>query len=149
MRRGIGRLLVEDLAARAAAAGARYVDVTANPNAVEFYSRVGFEITGRTETRFGPAPRMTLSVQTSLHERDTAAISKLMHAFLRAVSFQRGERPSYDALPDLFIPSARLIRNSATDPEITTVGEFVRMRCAAYHPRRAHLVRRNGTARND
>jgi GNAT superfamily N-acetyltransferase len=31
MRQGIGRLLVDEFAARAAAAGARYVDVIANP----------------------------------------------------------------------------------------------------------------------
>ena len=62
MRRGVGRILVDDLAARAAAAGASYVDVVANPNALGFYSRLGFQVTGQTSTRFGSAPRMTLDL---------------------------------------------------------------------------------------
>jgi ribosomal protein S18 acetylase RimI-like enzyme len=66
MRRGVGRILVDDLAARAAAAGASYVDVVANPNALEFYSRVGFQVTGQTSTRFGSAPRMTLDPSAAL-----------------------------------------------------------------------------------
>lgn len=64
MRRGIGRILVHDVAARARAAGAQYVDVIANPNALGFYSRLGFEVTGRAATRFGEAPRMTLDLTT-------------------------------------------------------------------------------------
>lgn len=62
MRLGIGRMLVDDLATRAAAGGARYVDVIANPNALQFYERLGFEVTGRASTRFGNAPRMTLDL---------------------------------------------------------------------------------------
>jgi GNAT superfamily N-acetyltransferase len=62
MGRGIGRLLVQDLATRAAAAGASHVDVIANPNALGFYERVGFEFSGQASTRFGDAPRMTLDV---------------------------------------------------------------------------------------
>jgi ribosomal protein S18 acetylase RimI-like enzyme len=63
MRLGIGRMLVHDLANRAAAAGASRVDVIANPNALGFYMRLGFEVTGRATTRFGDAPRMTLDLQ--------------------------------------------------------------------------------------
>ena len=59
MRRGVGRLLVADLTARAAAAGASHVDVIANPNALAFYERLGFETTGQASTRFGEAPRMS------------------------------------------------------------------------------------------
>jgi ribosomal protein S18 acetylase RimI-like enzyme len=62
MGRGVGRALVDDLSARAAAAGASHVDVVANPNALGFYSRLGFQITGQTSTRFGSAPRMTLEL---------------------------------------------------------------------------------------
>jgi GNAT superfamily N-acetyltransferase len=62
MRMGVGRMLVHDLAGRAAAAGARYVDVIANPNALEFYAGLGFKITGHASTRFGSAPRMTLDL---------------------------------------------------------------------------------------
>jgi ribosomal protein S18 acetylase RimI-like enzyme len=65
MGRGIGRLLVDDVAARARAAGVRYIDVIANPNALGFYERPGFEIAGQASTRFGPAPRMTLDVSRS------------------------------------------------------------------------------------
>ena len=62
MRRGVGRMLVHDVAARAAAAGAGHVDVIANPNALGFYSRLGFEVTGEASTQFGNAPRMTLDL---------------------------------------------------------------------------------------
>src|SRR5438045_3740347 len=62
MRLGVGRKLVDDVAMRAAAAGASHVDVIANPNALGFYSRLGFEITGEASTRFGNAPRMTLDL---------------------------------------------------------------------------------------
>ena len=62
MRRGVGRALVDDVAARAAAGGATHVDVIANPNALGFYLRLGFEVCGRATTRFGSAPRMTLDL---------------------------------------------------------------------------------------
>jgi len=62
MRRGVGRLLVHDVARRAAAAGAGHIDVIANPNALGFYARLGFDVTGQTSTRFGSAPRMTLEL---------------------------------------------------------------------------------------
>jgi GNAT superfamily N-acetyltransferase len=57
MRAGVGRALVEDAAARAAAAGAASLEVTAGP-AQGFYEKVGFELVGAAETRFGPAVRM-------------------------------------------------------------------------------------------
>jgi ribosomal protein S18 acetylase RimI-like enzyme len=59
---GVGRLLVDDVVTRAAAAGASHVEVIANPNAVGFYERLGFEITGQASTRFGAAPRMSLEL---------------------------------------------------------------------------------------
>ena len=62
---GVGRALVEDAAARAAALGAHAGDVTANDNAVGFYERAGFRITGEAGTRFGPAPRMRRNVSTA------------------------------------------------------------------------------------
>ena len=62
MRMGVGRMLVHDLAVRAAAGGASYVDVIANPNALGFYVRLGFTVTGHASTRFGSAPRMTLEL---------------------------------------------------------------------------------------
>jgi hypothetical protein len=63
-----------------------------------------------------------------IRESDAAAIDELMGRFLRAVSFEHGRQPSYGDLPDLFVPSARLIRNSGASPEISTVDEFVRAR---------------------
>jgi len=62
MGRGVGRMLVDDLARRAAAAGATHIDVVANPRALGFYERLGFEVTGEATTRFGSAPRMTLEL---------------------------------------------------------------------------------------
>lgn len=62
MGRGVGRLLVEDVAARANAAGATRLGVIANPRAVGFYERLGFRVTGEAPTRFGPAPRMSLEL---------------------------------------------------------------------------------------
>ena len=59
---GVGRLLVEDVAVRAATEGANRVMVTANPRALGFYERLGFRITGEASTRFARAPRMTLDL---------------------------------------------------------------------------------------
>jgi GNAT superfamily N-acetyltransferase len=54
---GVGRALVEDAAARAAAAGAAALEVTAGP-AQGFYDKVGFAVIGTAPTRFAPAVRM-------------------------------------------------------------------------------------------
>jgi GNAT superfamily N-acetyltransferase len=61
---GVGRALVQDAAARAAEAGAEYLEVTAGP-AEGFYAKVGFEITEAAQTRFGPAVRMRRSLRSS------------------------------------------------------------------------------------
>ena len=45
----------------AGARGATRLDVVANPQAVAFYEAVGFQPAGDAQTRFGPAPRMSLS----------------------------------------------------------------------------------------
>jgi GNAT superfamily N-acetyltransferase len=57
MRRGVGRALVEDAAARARDSAAACLEVTAGP-AAGFYERLGFTIIGEAKTRFGPAVRM-------------------------------------------------------------------------------------------
>jgi GNAT superfamily N-acetyltransferase len=62
MGTGIGRLLVDDVAVRAAAGGASHVDVIANPNALGFYERVGFRASGDVSTRFGRGIRMSLEL---------------------------------------------------------------------------------------
>jgi ribosomal protein S18 acetylase RimI-like enzyme len=60
MRAGLGRALVEDAMRLAHDRGADFIDVTANPHAMGFYRRVGFEVTGEVQTRFAPAKRMRL-----------------------------------------------------------------------------------------
>jgi GNAT superfamily N-acetyltransferase len=62
MRAGVGRRLVEDARRIARERGAARIDVVANPQAVAFYEAVGFTTVGAAQTRFGPAPRMSLSV---------------------------------------------------------------------------------------
>jgi GNAT superfamily N-acetyltransferase len=57
MHSGVGRSLAEDAATRTAEAGAHCLEVTAGP-AQGFYERVGFQLVGTTQTRFGPAVRM-------------------------------------------------------------------------------------------
>ena len=62
MRAGVGRRLVEDAKRIARERGATRVDVVANPQAVAFYTAIGFKPAGEAHTRFGPAPRMSLSI---------------------------------------------------------------------------------------
>jgi hypothetical protein len=38
------------------------IEVVANPQAVAFYEAVGFVEDGEAQTRFGPAPRMSLAL---------------------------------------------------------------------------------------
>jgi predicted N-acetyltransferase YhbS len=60
MRAGVGRRLVDDAKRIARERGATRIDVLANPQAVAFYEAVGFVPAGQAQTRFGPAPRMSL-----------------------------------------------------------------------------------------
>jgi N-acetylglutamate synthase-like GNAT family acetyltransferase len=62
MRAGVGRRLVEDAKRIARERGATRIDVVANPQAVAFYAAVGFAAVDEAQTRFGPAPRMSLSI---------------------------------------------------------------------------------------
>lgn len=59
---GLGRLLLEDAAARARTAGARRLFVVSGPGAQGFYERHGFRLLDAVPTRFGPA----LQLQRSL-----------------------------------------------------------------------------------
>jgi GNAT superfamily N-acetyltransferase len=59
MRRGVATALVRHIQAEA---DVPWIEVTANPHAMAFYRSVGFVDDGVAETRFGPAPRMRLSV---------------------------------------------------------------------------------------
>jgi GNAT superfamily N-acetyltransferase len=65
MRTGVGRALVDDARRIARERGAARIDVVANPQALAFYVRVGFTPAGEAQTRFGPAPRMTLTLDDS------------------------------------------------------------------------------------
>ena len=62
MGRGIGRRLVLDVVDLARADGATRIDVEANPHALTFYRRVGFEGVGEVDTQFGTAIMMRLTV---------------------------------------------------------------------------------------
>lgn len=57
-----------------------------------------------------------------------AQLDSLVAAFFKAVSFEEGGRPSYRDLYDLFIPSGLLIKNSADQPDIATVSQFIEPR---------------------
>jgi GNAT superfamily N-acetyltransferase len=61
-RQGIARLLMADAAARARACGVRAIEVVANPRAEGFYRKLGFAVSGRAQTLFGPANRMRMLV---------------------------------------------------------------------------------------
>lgn len=62
MRRGIATALVHRIADVLRARGVERMEVTANPDALEFYRSVGFVECGVAETELGPAPRMVLAV---------------------------------------------------------------------------------------
>ena len=58
-RRGIGSALVEEAVHEARRRGFSLMTVVAGPAARDFYLRCGFAVEGETETRFGPALRMS------------------------------------------------------------------------------------------
>lgn len=58
-RRGIGTALVEAAVHEARRRGVSLVTVVASPEARAFYEKCGFAVEGETETRFGPAVRMS------------------------------------------------------------------------------------------
>ena len=60
VRRGIATALVNCIAEILRARGAKRLEVTANPHALEFYRAVGFTDCGVAETDFGAARRMAL-----------------------------------------------------------------------------------------
>ena len=62
MRGGVGRCLVNEAVSMARSREAARIVVVANPQATAFYEAVGFTTVGESQTRFGPAPRMSLIV---------------------------------------------------------------------------------------
>src|SRR4051812_10105523 len=65
------------------------------------------------------------------HERmtnlttDVAALDRLLTAFLDAVSFRPGDRPSYESIRALFVADGQIVRNTGDAPEIDTVETFI------------------------
>jgi N-acetylglutamate synthase-like GNAT family acetyltransferase len=53
-RRGIARSLVEHCSKVACSQGSAFLHVVGNPHAQHFYLACGFQLTGTTETSFGP-----------------------------------------------------------------------------------------------
>jgi hypothetical protein len=49
----------------------------------------------------------------------------LVAAFFRAVSFEMGALPDYEAIRDVFVPQGLLVRALESPPEISTVDEFI------------------------
>jgi GNAT superfamily N-acetyltransferase len=62
-RRGIAAALVSRIVEVLRARGVKFLQVTANPHAREFYRAAGFIDYGVAETEFGPAPRMRLAIR--------------------------------------------------------------------------------------
>jgi len=62
-RRGIAAALVGRIVEVLRARGVGFLEVTANPHALEFYRAAGFVDCGVTETDFGAAPRMRLAIR--------------------------------------------------------------------------------------
>ena len=60
--RGVGRALIGDALVQARAQGAATLATVANPRAEGFYEKLGFTVSGRAQTQFGPANRMQISV---------------------------------------------------------------------------------------
>lgn len=61
-RRGIGRLLIEHCAGVSRARESVAMYVVGNPHAEDFYIACGFNLIGKTETRFGPGLLMRMIV---------------------------------------------------------------------------------------
>lgn len=62
MREGLGRALIGDALAGAQRQGAQRIEVTANPNALAFYTALGFVAEGKVDMEFGVGWRMSLEV---------------------------------------------------------------------------------------
>lgn len=71
MRRGVARRLVMELVSAVEGSGVRRIEVTGNPHASEFYSHMGFIHDHDTQTEFGPAARLCLTLDAArLGSRD-------------------------------------------------------------------------------
>jgi len=70
-----------------------------------------------------------------MHQPDRPAVKaeldRLTNEFFRAVSFEPGETPPFENIYGLFIETGLLIKNTASTPEISTVGQFIEPRQAS------------------
>jgi hypothetical protein len=57
-----------------------------------------------------------------------AVLETLIRRFFAAVSFESGQRPTYDVLHELFIEDGKLIKAGGARPEIMTVEQFIEPR---------------------
>ncbi len=64
MRQGVGRALVEDIAAIARREGWSFIHVDANPHAIAFYTSVGFIALGEVAVEYGSGTRMRRTTGT-------------------------------------------------------------------------------------
>jgi hypothetical protein len=55
-------------------------------------------------------------------------LKALIDAFFRAVSFERGQRPAYARIRELFVDGGKLIKNDSEVPEVSSVDDFVAAR---------------------
>ena len=68
-------------------------------------------------------------------------LDRLTNEFFRAVSFETGEVPTYEAIRSLFVDTGLLIKNTGPVPEISTVQQFIEPRQAIVQS--GHLTRFN------
>jgi GNAT superfamily N-acetyltransferase len=91
-RHGIGRALIEDAVRIAIAGGIYHLEVTANPTSQEFFSRLGFVVSGRAETRFGPARACSTAGSSATLPGASTAFSVIEY-HVPIIRFVSGTRP--------------------------------------------------------
>jgi hypothetical protein len=61
-----------------------------------------------------------------------AELGRLISEFFRAVSFEEGEAPPYGNIHGLFVEAGLIVKNTASTPEIYSVGQFIESRLAMF-----------------
>lgn len=59
-------------------------------------------------------------------QNDLKLIDNLTSELYSAICFEIGGHPSVERLKEIFLPTANMIRNDATSPEIMTVDNFIK-----------------------
>jgi hypothetical protein len=70
-------------------------------------------------------------MSAAIEDREASELKSLVDGFFRAVSFEAGERPSYERIHELFIEPGLLIKNSGPTPEICSLRQFIDPRQAS------------------